>query len=147
MCKRSSGQVLRSLSPRGRFPSYNSAAHLSSSSSSSAFASSTSSSFYSPSSAFFRTTAPPHRSASPTRVNVYPQSPSSPTFRFSIDRSTSPNRSISVTTKHTNHISSLPRGRRVCALRPRIPDRFVAVSTRTAPRTATPEGARSLARQ
>ncbi|CAL1360049.1 unnamed protein product [Linum trigynum] len=48
--KRSSGPMLRSLSPRGRFPSYNSASHLSSSSSSSAFASSTSSSFYSPSS-------------------------------------------------------------------------------------------------
>ncbi|CAL1361418.1 unnamed protein product [Linum trigynum] len=53
MGKRSSGPVLRSLSPRGRFPSYNSAGHLSSSSSSSTFASSTSSSFYSPSSAFF----------------------------------------------------------------------------------------------
>ncbi|CAI0415228.1 unnamed protein product [Linum tenue] len=115
--KRSSGPVLRSLSPRGRFPSYNSAGHLSSSSSSSAFASSTSSSFYSPPSAFFRTTAPPHRSASPTRVNLYSQSPPSPTFRFSIDRSTSPNRNISVATKHTNHISSLP-ARKTCMCSP-----------------------------
>ncbi|CAI0398988.1 unnamed protein product, partial [Linum tenue] len=62
--------------------------------------------------------APPPRSASPTRVNLYSQSPSSsPTFQFSIDRSTSPNRNISVATKHTNHISSLP-ARKTCMCSP-----------------------------
>ncbi|KAK7330012.1 hypothetical protein VNO77_24197 [Canavalia gladiata] len=69
-------------SPSPRF--YNSHFH---SSSSSAFASSTSS-FSSRSTTFF------HRSASPTRVNLCGSSASS--VRFSLDRSVSPNRSISV---------------------------------------------------
>ncbi|CAL1382019.1 unnamed protein product [Linum trigynum] len=111
--KRSSGPVLRSLSPRGRFPSYNSAGHLSSSSSSSAFASSTSSSFYSPPSAFFPTTDPPLR-----RTSIY--IPRVLHRRHCDSRSsisTSPNRNISVATKHTNHISSLPV-RKTCMCSP-----------------------------
>ncbi|KAJ8435001.1 hypothetical protein Cgig2_027844 [Carnegiea gigantea] len=80
--RRSSGPVLRSLSPSGRFYGGSSTA-----SSTSAFASSTSSSF---------TTGFVHRSASPTRVNLYaPVTSRSAAVRFSIDRSTSPNRSIS----------------------------------------------------
>ncbi|KAK0571153.1 hypothetical protein LWI29_011844 [Acer saccharum] len=109
--KRSSGPVLRSLSPSGRFHTANS--YFSSSSSS--FASSTSSSFSSPSSAFFNPHEydhhhqnnhrhhhhSHHRSASPTRVNLS-SSPSltAASFRFSIDRSISPNRSISVSKKN-----------------------------------------------
>ncbi|GAV92543.1 hypothetical protein CFOL_v3_35922 [Cephalotus follicularis] len=77
------GPVLRSLSPSGRLCN----SHYSSSSS---FASS-SSSFSSRSSTFF------HRSTSPTRVNIYGHSPSSPSVRFSLDRPISPNRSISTT--------------------------------------------------
>ncbi|KDP33557.1 hypothetical protein JCGZ_07128 [Jatropha curcas] len=97
--RRSSGPVLRSLSPHGRFGSSQTDSYLSSSSSSSAFASSTSSSFYSPPTAFFHSSH--NRSASPTRVNIYTTSSSpSPSFRFSIDRSISPNRSISVSKKN-----------------------------------------------
>lgn len=85
--KSSSGPVLRSLSPSGRFcnPHYSSP-----SCSSSAFASS-SSSFASRSTTFF------HRSTSPPRVNLHGSSPPVPSVRFSMDRSVSPNRSISVT--------------------------------------------------
>ncbi|CAN0877518.1 hypothetical protein LINGRAHAP2_LOCUS11931 [Linum grandiflorum] len=106
--KKASGPVLRSLSPSARFPSYGS--H-------SPFASSTSSGFYSSPSAFFRSSAPLQRSTSPTRVNLYSSSPPSPTFRFSIDRSTSPSRSIAVATKHINHISSLPK-KKTCMCSP-----------------------------
>ncbi|CAN1169311.1 hypothetical protein LINPERPRIM_LOCUS19742 [Linum perenne] len=113
--KKGTGPVLRSLSPSARFPSYGSGSRQSSSSS--AFASSTSSSFYSSPSAFFRSSAPPQRSASPTRVNLYSSSPPSPAFRFSIDRSTSPSRSITVATKHINHISSLPK-KKTCMCSP-----------------------------
>ncbi|XP_059635219.1 uncharacterized protein LOC132277375 [Cornus florida] len=80
--RKSSGAVLRSLSPSGRF-------YSSHSSSSSAFASS-SSSFSSRSTTFF------HRSTSPTRVNLYGSAPSAPSVRFSLDRPGSPGRSISV---------------------------------------------------
>lgn len=98
--RRSSGPVLRSLSPSGRFHTANKI-----SSSSSAFASSTSSSFSSPSSAFFKNHHSSHqRSASPTRVNLYTSASPTPSFRFSIDRSISPNRSLSVP-KQNNHIS------------------------------------------
>ncbi|XP_044470960.1 uncharacterized protein DDB_G0271670-like [Mangifera indica] len=105
--KRSSGPVLRSLSPSGRFCTSNTAnSYLSSSSSS--FASSTSSSFSSASSTFFHQHYDDHhhhhshhRSASPTRVNLYTNaSLSSSAVRFSIDRSISPNRSFSVTKKN-----------------------------------------------
>ncbi|KAJ4827235.1 hypothetical protein Tsubulata_015197 [Turnera subulata] len=130
--RRSSGPVLRSLSPGGRF-------HTShTSSSSSAFASYTSSSFYSPQATFFQTTPHHHhyhhhhhhhhhddrhshyhhhhRSASPTRVNLYTAAPPSPSFRFSIDRSTSPNRSITVA-KRNNHPISVPQ-KRTCMCSP-----------------------------
>ncbi|KAL5559745.1 hypothetical protein UlMin_035956 [Ulmus minor] len=96
---RSSGPVLRSLSPSGRF--YSPAANSSLSSSSSAFASSSSSSFYSHSSSFFSHVDDHHhhhhhnRASSPTRVNLYKSAPLTPSVRFSIDhRSISPNRSI-----------------------------------------------------
>ncbi|KAH8504155.1 hypothetical protein H0E87_011712 [Populus deltoides] len=111
--KRSSGPVLRSLSPSGRLQTHNNYS-LSSSSSASAFASSTSSSFYSPPSAFFKNSH--QRSASPTRVNLYSSCPPlSPSFRFSIDRSTSPNRSISVSKKNHSHPISAPKRTCMCS--------------------------------
>ncbi|XP_018820689.1 uncharacterized protein LOC108991002 [Juglans regia] len=82
----SSGPVVRSLAPSGRF--YDS--HSPSRYSSPSFASSTSSSFSSGSTTFFT------RSASPTRVNMCGTSPSARSVRFSLDRSISPSRSISV---------------------------------------------------
>ncbi|KAJ6856378.1 hypothetical protein NC651_038095 [Populus alba x Populus x berolinensis] len=108
--RRSSGPVLRSLSPRGRLQThYNNSL---SSSSASAFASSTSSSFYSPPSTFFHNSH--QRSASPTRVNLYSTSVS-PSFRFSIDRSISPNRSISVSKKKHSHPISAPKRTCMCS--------------------------------
>ncbi|XP_027330194.1 uncharacterized protein LOC113846302 [Abrus precatorius] len=94
--RKSRTPILRSLSPSPRF--CNSHFH-SPSSSSSAFASSTSS-FSSRSTTFF------NRSTSPTRVNLCGSSTSS--VRFSLDRSVSPNRSISVTprtggSRQSNH--------------------------------------------
>uniref|UniRef100_A0A7C8ZL43 Serine-rich protein-like protein n=1 Tax=Opuntia streptacantha TaxID=393608 RepID=A0A7C8ZL43_OPUST len=86
--RRSSGPVLRSLSPSGKFYGTSNTAP-----SSSAFASSTSSTFCSRS--FI------HRSASPTRVNLSAGSSlSASAVRFSIDRPTSPNRSISAQAVH-----------------------------------------------
>ncbi|KAK9280872.1 hypothetical protein L1049_004058 [Liquidambar formosana] len=78
----------RSTTPSGRFcsPSIYS-------SSSSAFASS-SSSFSSRSTSFFT------RSSSPTRVNMYGPPQSSSSVRFSIDRPTSPGRSMSVSQRN-----------------------------------------------
>lgn len=115
---KSSGPVLRSLSPSGRFCSYTTS-KTPFSTPSSAFASSTSSSFSSPSSAFFsQSNRHPHsqhhqishhRSASPTRVNLYTPAPLSSSVRFSIDpRSISPNRSISnqIITKNNRPISA-----------------------------------------
>ncbi|GAV60558.1 hypothetical protein CFOL_v3_04088 [Cephalotus follicularis] len=103
---RSSGPVLRSISPSGRLHTFQrNSSCFSSSSSSSAFASSTSSSFSSPSTTFFNHDNNGyhhhhhhhHRSASPTRVNIYTSTPLTRSFRFSIDRSTSPtNTSITV---------------------------------------------------
>ncbi|KAJ9184057.1 hypothetical protein P3X46_007838 [Hevea brasiliensis] len=107
--RRSSGQVLHS---RGRFQTPHTNSYLSSSSSSSAFASSTSSSFCSPPTVFFH--ANHHRSDSPTRVNLYTtSSPHSHSFRFSIGRSSSPNRSITVS-KQNNPIS-LPKKTCMCS--------------------------------
>ncbi|XP_057968299.1 uncharacterized protein LOC131157880 [Malania oleifera] len=83
---RRSGPVLRSLSPSGRF--------CSSPTPSSSFASSTSS-FSS------RFTGSFHRSASPTRVNLYGACPSASSVRFSLDRPISPSRSISVAPRNT----------------------------------------------
>ncbi|KAF5748155.1 hypothetical protein HS088_TW04G00105 [Tripterygium wilfordii] len=106
--RRSSGPVLRSVSPSGRFHTSNTSYSISSSSS--AFASSTGSSFSSPSSTFFNHSH--HRSASPTRVNLY-SAPRSTSFRFSIDRSTSPGRSIALS-KQNNPIS-LPKKTCMCS--------------------------------
>ncbi|KAH7524606.1 uncharacterized protein LOC107421150 [Ziziphus jujuba] len=115
---RSSGPVLRSLSPSGRFYSGNSNRSLSSSSS--AFASSTSSSFSTPTSSFFNNHHHDHdnhlhRPGSPTRVNLCPSAPlSSSSVRFSIDhRSISPNRSITVS-KHSGPIS-MPKKNCMCS--------------------------------
>uniref|UniRef100_A0A0R0K8U2 Serine-rich protein n=1 Tax=Glycine max TaxID=3847 RepID=A0A0R0K8U2_SOYBN len=111
---KSSGPVLRSLSPSSRFCSYTTS-KTPFSSPSSAFASSTSSGFSS--STFFnqprqhhsQSHHSHHRAASPTRVNLYSPAPLSSGVRFSIDpRSISPNRSISnqiITTKNNRPIS------------------------------------------
>lgn len=111
----SSGPVIRSLSPSGRF--YNSPYKTSRScSSSSAFAYSTSS-FASRSSTLF------HRSASPTRVNLSgnsKQTTSAQSVRFSLDqRPISPSRSIS-TTSSRNHrvLKSDPKPKRTCMCSP-----------------------------
>ncbi|KAG6589807.1 hypothetical protein SDJN03_15230, partial [Cucurbita argyrosperma subsp. sororia] len=90
--RKSSGPVMRSLSPSGRFcRSYSS----SSSSSSSAFASSTSSFSTENPTSFFR------RSLSPSRVHLQgsSSSTSASSVRFALDRSISPNRHISVLTR------------------------------------------------
>ncbi|CAF2089012.1 uncharacterized protein LOC103874389 [Brassica rapa] len=109
---RSSGPVLRSVSPSGRF--YGGV----SSPSSSGFASSTSSSFSSTS--FFSNNRqqhhPPHRSASPTRVNLFTSTPLNQSFRYSIDnRSVSPNQSVAVSKPSGNKI---PDSRRRCMCSP-----------------------------
>lgn len=91
--RRSTAPVLRSLSPSGRY--YSSPV----SSSSSAFASS-SSSFSTRSTTFM------HRSGSPTRVNLYKTAPSAPSVRFSIDRSTSPGRSISASSPRSQMVNN-----------------------------------------
>ncbi|KAK9269505.1 hypothetical protein L1049_001280 [Liquidambar formosana] len=90
--RRSSGPVIRSLSPSGRFYSSSSS---SPSASSSAFAS-YSSSFSSRSTTFF------NRSASPTRVHLCGTgpTPSAQSVRFSLDRPISPSRSISVSPRN-----------------------------------------------
>ncbi|CAK9134301.1 unnamed protein product [Ilex paraguariensis] len=88
--RRSSGPVVRSLSPSGRF--YSPRANTSFSSSA-AFASS-SSSFSSRSTTFF------NRSTSPTRVNMYGLASSAPSVHLSLDRPISPNRSISVSARN-----------------------------------------------
>ncbi|KFK27780.1 hypothetical protein AALP_AA8G427900 [Arabis alpina] len=114
---RSSGPVLRSASPSpsGRF----SGVYSNGAPSSSGFASSTSSSFSS-SSAFFsnhhQQQQQQHRSASPTRVNLFTSPPLTQSFRYSIDnRSISPNRSIAVS-KPTSH--KIPDSRRRCMCSP-----------------------------
>lgn len=87
--RRSSGPVLRSLSPSGRF--YSSPYYSASPSSSSSTFASSSSSFSARSTLF-------HRSSSPTRVNLVgaSPSPSASSVRFSLDRPISPNRSLAV---------------------------------------------------
>ncbi|KAH0989515.1 hypothetical protein GBA52_000998 [Prunus armeniaca] len=123
---RSSGPVLRSLSPSGRFYT---ASNASISSSASGFASSTSSSFSSPTSAFFSHHKDHHyynqqinhhhhhRSSSPTRVNLYTSSAPSPSVRFSIDhRSISPNHSNrSITVSKKNGPISMPKKTCMCS--------------------------------
>ncbi|ESQ41063.1 hypothetical protein EUTSA_v10014629mg [Eutrema salsugineum] len=121
---KSNGPVLRSQSPSGRFcGAYSKAVP---SSSSSAFASSTSSSFSSPSSAFFSNhrnhhdNHSHHRSASPTRVNLYTAQPMAQSFRYSLDsRSISPtNRSISVSKKQQPSSHKISETRRRCMCSP-----------------------------
>ncbi|XVF88259.1 hypothetical protein PTKIN_Ptkin19aG0035400 [Pterospermum kingtungense] len=114
--RRTSGPVLRSLSPSpsGRFSSHY--ASQSPSSSSSAFAYS-SSSFSSRSSTFFNQ----HRSVSPPRVNLYNHSPSAPSVRFSLDnRPISPNRSISTMRRNTEALKNLQskQPKRTCMCSP-----------------------------
>ncbi|XP_059286787.1 uncharacterized protein LOC132040183 [Lycium ferocissimum] len=93
--RRSSGPVIRSLSPAGKFYS---PSQRTSKTTSSAFASSTSG---------FSTGSHPilSRSTSPNRVNLYSTSSSrsSSSVRFSLDRATSPSRSISAVNRN-NHI-------------------------------------------
>ncbi|XWS71032.1 hypothetical protein CRYUN_Cryun03dG0101800 [Craigia yunnanensis] len=110
---RSSGPVLRSLSPSGRFHCSQTNTVLSSFSSSS-FASSTSSSYSSPSSILFDHHQHHQRSAFPTPVSLYTSTPLTQYFRFSINRSISPNRSISV----SKHNSSLSIRKRTCMCSP-----------------------------
>uniref|UniRef100_A0A2N9FXE1 Serine-rich protein-like protein n=1 Tax=Fagus sylvatica TaxID=28930 RepID=A0A2N9FXE1_FAGSY len=112
----SSGPILRSLSPSGRFCGGHSPSPYSSSS---AFASSTSS-FSSRSSTFFNNH---HRSASPPRVNMYGSSPSATSVRFTLDhhRSISPNRSISVSPRGAaggNQIVKRTTQKRTCMCSP-----------------------------
>ncbi|CAJ1972060.1 unnamed protein product [Sphenostylis stenocarpa] len=65
--------------------------------------------FHSPSSSFFDKphSHVPHRSTSPTRVNVFSTAPS-PSVRFALDRSVSPSRSVSshvIAKKHNRHVT------------------------------------------
>ncbi|CAL5204985.1 unnamed protein product [Lathyrus oleraceus] len=126
------GPVLRSLSPSGRFCSYTQS-RTPFSTPSSVFASSINSSFSSPSSTFHIENNDNHynhhhhnyqhnshhRSASPTRVNLYTPNSRSAGLRFSIDpRSISPNRSISnhvITTKKNRPI---PAQKKTCMCSP-----------------------------
>ncbi|XP_022749588.1 uncharacterized protein LOC111299012 [Durio zibethinus] len=113
--RRSSGPILRSLSPSGRFSSHY-ASQSPSSSSSSTFAYSTSR-FSSRSSSFFNQ----NRSSSPPRVNLYNQSPSSPSVRFWLDnRSISPNRSISTVRRNNEALKNLQskQPKRTCMCSP-----------------------------
>ncbi|KAH1057392.1 hypothetical protein J1N35_035457 [Gossypium stocksii] len=113
--RRTSGPVLRSLSPSGRFCSHD-ASQSPSSSSSSAFAFS-SSSFSSRSSTFFNQ----HRSISPPRVNMYNHSSSAPSVRFSLDnRPISPNRSIATIHRNTDAVQNLEKRqqKRTCMCSP-----------------------------
>ncbi|XP_022960906.1 uncharacterized protein LOC111461568 [Cucurbita moschata] len=93
--RKSSGPVMRSLSPSGRFCRSYSSSSSSSFSSSSAFASSTSSFSTENPTSFFR------RSLSPSRVHLQgsSSSTSASSVRFALDRSISPNRHISVLTR------------------------------------------------
>lgn len=94
--KSSTGPGIRSLSPSGRF-------HLPYSQSSSTSFASSSSSFASRSSTLFSGHHQYHRSASPTRVNLYGNAPTASSIRFSLDRPISPNRSISTTNPSRGH--------------------------------------------
>lgn len=108
--RRSSGPVLRSLSPSGRFYSSRTRSFSCSSSSSSAFASSTST---------FSARSNPstllHRSTSPTRVNLYSSAPSAASVRFSLDRPISPNRSISMVNKKNQVVQKSQKRTCMCS--------------------------------
>lgn len=110
--RRSSGPVLRSFPPSGKFYSSHTSCP-----SSSAFASS-SSGFSSRPSGFFQ------RSASPPKVNLYGSAASAPSVRFSLDRPISPSRSISVTPraqvvrKQTSPLPAPSTPKRTCMCSP-----------------------------
>nr|XP_010323270.1 uncharacterized protein LOC101254911 [Solanum lycopersicum] len=108
--RRSSGPVIRSLSPAGKFYSP-SQRNSSFSSTSSAFASSTSG-FSTGSHAIL------HRSTSPNRVNLYSSRSSSPasSVRFSLERSTSPSRSIAAVNR--NHVVQNRSQKKSCMCSP-----------------------------
>lgn len=97
--RRSSGPIIRSLSPAGRFYSP----------SQRTFSSTSTSSFSSGSHAIL------NRSTSPNRVNLY-SSRSSSTVRFSLDRSTSPSRSISAVNR--NHVVQNRSQKKSCMCSP-----------------------------
>ncbi|XP_042460186.1 uncharacterized protein LOC122043648 [Zingiber officinale] len=104
--RRTSGSVLssrRSTSPGGG---------------SSAFASSSSSFTSRATAALFDRQYQRHRAASPTRVHLYGASPPHPpVVRFSLDRSTSPGRSLSVPDKRSPSAAASPV-RRTCLCSP-----------------------------
>ncbi|KAL2468359.1 uncharacterized protein Fot_51884 [Forsythia ovata] len=114
--RKSSGPVLRSLSPSGRFSHQYSlrSLHGQSSHTTSSFASTTSSTF--------TNTRSFQRPTSPTRVNMYNYTNRS--VRFTLDRPTSPNRSISVSSREKTRVAPVRRGH-VCARPPTIPVRSV----------------------
>ncbi|KAK1394485.1 Serine-rich protein-related [Heracleum sosnowskyi] len=114
--RRSSGPVLpirsslqRSVSPPGRFSTSSAAAAAASS-----FASSTNSSF---------SPATYYRSTSPTRVNLHGRfAPATSSVRFSIDRSSSPGRSMAVTSRdhvvrkqNNNSLANIPKKTCMCS--------------------------------
>lgn len=118
--RRSSGPVLRSLSPSGRFSSC-SYSYSSSNSPASRSISSSSPTFASSTTAFSsRPSALLHRSTSPTRVNYRNSSNSTASVRFSLDRSLSPSRSISVLNNKQQMVqktgkASLPKKTCMCS--------------------------------
>ncbi|CAI8610440.1 unnamed protein product [Vicia faba] len=111
--RKSRTTVLRSLSPSPRFSNSEQSPSQYSHYSSSAFASS-SSSFASRPTTFFR------GSTSPTRVSLYssPPSVSSSSVRFSLDRSISPNRSISAVPRTGGKKQSSSQPKRTCMCSP-----------------------------
>ncbi|XVE98446.1 hypothetical protein REPUB_Repub03eG0107300 [Reevesia pubescens] len=111
--RRTSGPILRSHSPSGRFSPHYASQYPSSSS---AFAYSTSS-FSSRSSTFFNQT----RSVSPPRVNLCNRTQSASSVRFSLDnRPTSPNRSITTVRRNTEALRNLQskQPKRTCMCSP-----------------------------
>ncbi|KAL2500566.1 serine-rich protein-related [Forsythia ovata] len=96
--RKSSGPVLRSLSPSGRF------SHQYSSRSLHGQSSHTTSSFASTTSSTFTNARSFQRPTSPTRVNMYNYTNRS--VRFTLDRPTSPNRSISVSSREKPRVTA-----------------------------------------
>ncbi|KAL2520728.1 uncharacterized protein Fot_24651 [Forsythia ovata] len=106
--RKSSGPVLRSLSPSGRF------SHQYSSRSLHGQSSHTTSSFASTTSSTFTNARSFQRPTSPTRVNMYNYTNRS--VRFTQDRPTSPNRSISVSSREKTRVA--PGQKRTCMCSP-----------------------------
>ncbi|KAI3443923.1 hypothetical protein Pfo_000588 [Paulownia fortunei] len=101
--RRSSGPVIRSISPSSRFNRHYST-HSTSSHSSSAFASA------------FTTAHSLQRPASPTRLDLYKYP--SPSLSFSLDRPGSPNRSISFSTRADKPPAAAAPQKRTCMCSP-----------------------------